>query len=403
MYAKEMIRDTKYWTIQQVTEASTAISEAAQILAAGGTVAFPTETVYGLGADARNTKAVEQIFAAKGRPSDNPLIVHIAKLDQLDAFVLPYSETARRLMDRFWPGPLTIVLPVRADAISPKVTAGLTTVGMRMPDHEVALRLIAASGCPIAAPSANRSGRPSPTLASHVREDLAGRIDGIVDGGPTGVGLESTVIELIGDRVNVLRPGGITVEELREVVAEVTLDPALIRTTDIAPSDAIIPATDADLQLNDVNSSTSDDSLPAASRTAAHVSNKDAASLAPRSPGMKYAHYAPRGIMRIVKGDAPERVTAWIQAELEQAKRRGERSGVLAFEEHIGAYRADVVVSCGSLHALEGAAHRLYAALRAFDEQGITFILAEACPEEGMGLAVMNRLVKAAGHRIVQL
>lgn len=394
MYAKEMIRDTKYWTIQQGDEASAAISEAAQILASGGTVAFPTETVYGLGADARNTEAVEQIFAAKGRPSDNPLIVHIAKLEQLDDFVLPYSETAKRLMDRFWPGPLTIVLPVRSDAISPKVTAGLTTVGMRMPDHEVALQLIAASGCPIAAPSANRSGRPSPTLASHVREDLAGRIDGIVDGGPTGVGLESTVIELIGDRVNVLRPGGITVEQLREVVAEVTLDPALTRTTDIAPIDALMAV---DAQLHEINHTASDHGLPALSHAV------DQTSPGPRSPGMKYAHYAPRGMMRIVKGGTPEQVSAWIQAELEQAARRGERSGVLAFDEHIGEYHANVVVSCGSLHALEGAAHRLYAALREFDEQEVTFILAEACPEEGMGLAVMNRLVKAAGHRIVQL
>jgi len=398
MQANEMIRNTTYWEVRDLEASTEALDEAAQILASGGTVAFPTETVYGLGADARSTSAVEQIFAAKGRPSDNPLIVHIANIADLDTLVLPYNSTARQLMDRFWPGPLTIVLPVRPGVISPRVTAGLSTVGVRMPAHDVALALIARAGCPVAAPSANRSGRPSPTLAGHVREDLAGRIDGIVDGGPTGVGVESTVVELIGDRVNVLRPGGITVEALREVAAEVTIDPALTRTSDIAPCDAIAASTE---QITDVSRHAGDSAL--AQDTAEHAAPADDAGHTPRSPGMKYAHYAPRGTMSIVKGDAPGQVSAWIQAELDAASQRGERSGVLAFDEHIAAYRADVVVSCGSLHALEHAAQRLYAALREFDEQGVTFILAEACPEDGIGLAVMNRLVKAAGHRIIQL
>jgi len=397
MQANEMTRNTSYWEVQDMDASNEALTEAARILASGGTVAFPTETVYGLGADARSTSAVEQIFAAKGRPSDNPLIVHIADPADLDSLVLPYNETARRLMERFWPGPLTIVLPVRPGVISPRVTAGLSTVGVRMPAHDVALALIARAGCPVAAPSANRSGRPSPTLAAHVREDLAGRIDGIVDGGPTGVGVESTVVELVGDRVNVLRPGGITVEALREVAAEVTIDPALTRTTDIAPSDAVSAAAPP------VDAHRSEGGSALAEGAAEHVAPADAEGHAPRSPGMKYAHYAPRGTMRIVKGDTPEQVSAWIQAELDAASQRGECSGVLAFDEHIAAYHADVVVSCGSLHALEYAAQRLYAALREFDEQGVTFILAEACPEEGIGLAVMNRLVKAAGHRIIQL
>ncbi|WP_227793356.1 L-threonylcarbamoyladenylate synthase [Paenibacillus guangzhouensis] len=393
-----MIRNTTYWEVQNIEASGEALTEAARILALGGTVAFPTETVYGLGADARSTSAVEQIFAAKGRPSDNPLIVHIADPADLDSLVLPYNETARRLMDRFWPGPLTIVLPVRSGVISPRVTAGLSTVGVRMPAHDVALALIARSGCPVAAPSANRSGRPSPTLAAHVREDLAGRIDGIVDGGPTGVGVESTVVELVGDRVNVLRPGGITVEALREVAAEVTIDPALTRTSDIAPSEAIAAAAEPAVDVSRCEGGSA-----LAVGAAEHAAPADAEGHAPRSPGMKYAHYAPRGTMRIVKGDAPEQVSAWIQAELDAASQRGERSGVLAFDEHIASYRADVVVSCGSLHALEHAAQRLYAALREFDEQGVTFILAEACPEDGIGLAVMNRLVKAAGHQIIQL
>lgn len=381
------VKQTKHWFIDlDRADSEQKLKEAARIIADGGTLAFPTETVYGLGADARNTQAVERIFEAKGRPSDNPLIVHISEMSQLDEIVLPYADDAKRLMERFWPGPLTIVLPVRPGAISPRVTAGLPTVAVRMPAHDIALRLIAASGCPVAAPSANRSGRPSPTLAEHVREDLEGRIDGIVDGGPTGVGVESTVVELAPGGVNVLRPGGVTPAQLQSIVTKVTIDPGLDRAMNIAVQpDASAPAG-------------ADAELPAAAHSAAGESPA-----APRSPGMKYAHYAPRGVMRIVRGAAPEQVTAWIQAALDAAMQRGERCGVLAFDEHATAYRADLVVSCGSVHALEEAAQRLYAALRSFDEQGITYILAEACPEDGLGLAVMNRLIKAAGHRVVQL
>ncbi|MEK4664838.1 L-threonylcarbamoyladenylate synthase, partial [Priestia sp. FSL H7-0729] len=205
------------------------LQAAAACLRQGQTVAFPTETVYGLGADARSTAAVEAVFVAKGRPSDNPLIVHIAHRDQLDALVTEVNETAEALMAAFWPGPLTLVLPVRKGAVSPRVTAGLDTVAVRMPDHPVALQLIAAAACPVAAPSANRSGRPSPTLASHVREDLDGRIGGIVDGGPTGVGVESTVVQVGDDgTVTILRPGGITAEQLSAVAARVATDPALL-------------------------------------------------------------------------------------------------------------------------------------------------------------------------------
>lgn len=348
-----------------MTQAGSKLAEAGAVLASGGTVAFPTETVYGLGADARNTEAVEAVFAAKGRPSDNPLIVHIASLDQLDGLVSSVNETAAKLMEAFWPGPLTLVLPVAEGAVSPRVTAGLDTVAVRMPDHEVALRLIAAAGCPVAAPSANRSGRPSPTLAEHVSEDLGGRIDGIVDGGATGVGVESTVV-LAGDDgiVTVLRPGGITAEELARYAAGVQLDPAL--PTGTHPGSAADPG-------------------PAA---------------APRSPGMKYTHYAPKGELRVIAGSAPQ-VADRIQAELDAAKARGEITGVLAFDEHLPFYRADCVLSLGSLTRLETAAHRLYAALRRFDDSGVTYMLAEACPEDGLGAAVMNRLLKAAGHRMI--
>ncbi|WP_245954842.1 L-threonylcarbamoyladenylate synthase [Fontibacillus phaseoli] len=346
-------------------DAERSLAEAGALLAAGGTVAFPTETVYGLGADARNTAAVEAIFAAKGRPSDNPLIVHIADVSALAGLVTEVNETAQALMEAFWPGPLTLVLPVAPGAVSPRVTAGLDTVAVRMPAHGIALRLIAAAGCPVAAPSANRSGRPSPTLASHVGDDLAGRIDGIVDGGPTGVGVESTVVEAGADGiVTVLRPGGITVEELARHVAGVRLDAALQSGGGVSEADG----------------------MPA-----------------PRSPGMKYTHYAPRGALRVVTGPAPEVVAGAIQAELDAAKARGEVTGVLAFDEHLPFYRADCVLSLGSLTALETAAHRLYGALRRFDDSGVTFIMAESCPQEGLGAAVMNRLLKAAGQQVINV
>ncbi|WP_182914677.1 L-threonylcarbamoyladenylate synthase [Paenibacillus thiaminolyticus] len=362
---------TKRWTVdaERPLEGQPAIMEAAALLAAGGTVAFPTETVYGLGADARDTQAVERIFAAKGRPSDNPLIVHIADRAMLDELVEPFGATARRLMDRFWPGPLTIVLPARPGAVSPRVTAGLATVGVRMPAHSTALALIRAAACPVAAPSANRSGRPSPTRAEHVAEDLDGRIGGIVDGGPTGVGVESTVVELHGERIHVLRPGGVTIAMLREIAADVTIDPA------VDPDGAL--------------------AAPAAQEAGE-------TSAAPRSPGMKYAHYAPQGTLTIVQSASPEAAARRIQAELDAARERGERTGVLAFTEHAAAYRADVVVPLGSVSAPEEAAHRLYEGLRRFDEEGVGFIMAEACSTEGIGLAVMNRLLKAAGHRVIR-
>ncbi|WP_431086351.1 L-threonylcarbamoyladenylate synthase [Paenibacillus sp. 8b26] len=349
---------------QALVAAEKGIREAAVLLQAGETVAFPTETVYGLGADARSTEAVESVFAAKGRPSDNPLIVHISDPAQLDGMVTEVNDTARALMDAFWPGPLTLVLPVIPQALSPRVTAGLDTVGVRMPDHPVALRLIAEAGCPLAAPSANRSGRPSPTLAQHVREDLEGRIGGILDGGPTGVGLESTVVQAGDDgTVTILRPGGVTAEQLAAVARAVELDPALA---------AASPGEDADCP-------------------------------APRSPGMKYTHYAPRGRLSVVQGPSSAEVTGWICAALAEASARGERTAVLAFDEHAAGYAGERVYTLGKLDALHEAAQRLYGVLRRCDEEGVTYILAEACPPKGLGDAVMNRLLKAAGHRVVRL
>lgn len=352
---------TRVWHLGGGKQDAQAIAEAAALLRNGGTVAFPTETVYGLGADARNTEAVSGIFRAKGRPSDNPLIVHIADVSQLEELLEPWSELAGELMARFWPGPLTLVLPVRAGAVSPLVTAGLNTLGVRMPRHETALRLIAAADCPVAAPSANRSGRPSPTEAAHVADDLTGAISGIVDDGPAGVGLESTVVELVPgggsdgrEAIRILRPGGISAEALR-AAGEVLED------------------SDSELEPQ-----------------------------APRSPGMKYRHYAPKGRLIVVAGNG-EQAAAHIRRELAEASRSGRRTGVLTYQEHAELYEADLVAVCGSLADLDAAARGLYAALREFDAQQIEAIWAEACPAEGIGAAFMNRLVKAASGRMEQV
>ncbi|GGA12493.1 threonylcarbamoyl-AMP synthase [Paenibacillus marchantiophytorum] len=354
---------TMYWKVEpgSGTDRISSLAEAAMLLREGETVAFPTETVYGLGADATNTEAVERIFKAKGRPSDNPLIVHIADRTQLSGLVEMESVTLdhQRLMDVFWPGPLTIVLPVRTGGISPLVTAGLATVGIRIPDHPVALELLREAGLPIAAPSANSSGRPSPTLAEHVRDDLDGRIGGLMDGGATGVGVESTVIQLADGELYILRPGGVTAEQLRSVLPNLRMH---------------------EPEREDVE-----------------------ASETPRAPGMKYTHYAPQGFMHIVQGDKAEAVMAWIQQDIRAARARGESTGVLTFEERASQYDADLVIACGSLSEPASIAHGLYAALRQFDQQGIAYIAAEGCPEVGIGLAIMNRLRKAAGHRLVRV
>lgn len=387
---------TKYWDVTKHLAddriqllADEQIQAAGTLLQQGGTVAFPTETVYGLGADARNTAAVDTVFKAKGRPSDNPLIVHIAHRDQLEELVLEVPPLASALMDAYWPGPLTIVLPIREGVLSPRVTAGLNTVGIRMPDHPVALAIIEAADCPIAAPSANVSGRPSPTLASHVREDLDGRIGAIVDGGPAGVGVESTVVRVLDTgSIQVLRPGGITDKQIKDVTG------AKIVSGSSAESEARVamkPQNNSQLEETDT------EALP--------LVGQQPDKLVPLSPGIKYTHYAPQGELSIVKGDSPDKVAAWIEQALLREAERGAVTGLLAFEEHLDLYHqpAGSVISLGSLAHLDEAARILYAALRRFDETGATFMLAEACEEDGIGVAVMNRLVKAAGGRIITI
>lgn len=328
------------------------MQQAAALLRQGETVAFPTETVYGLGANALDAQAVDKIFTAKGRPSDNPLIVHIAHRADVDKLAGRVPEAAVACMDHFWPGPLTIVLPCRADVVPANVTAGLDTVGLRMPDHTTALHLIDQAGVPLAAPSANRSGRPSPTTADHVWEDLHGRIAGIVDGGPSGVGVESTVLDLSGDIPMILRPGGVTQEMLLEVLPRVEFDPALLTGQGT-----------------------------------------------PKSPGVKYTHYAPQGEMVIVEG-ANDR--AVIQQLLDKARKEGRKTGVLTTEERVYAYDADEVITAGKRNDLLTVAAGLYDAIRRFDHAGVETICAESFPEAGVGVAIMNRLRKAAGQRVIR-
>lgn len=343
--------------IAQVAVGHKGLQQAATWLRAGKLVAFPTETVYGLGADARQDEAVARIFTAKDRPQDNPLIVHVADRRQLEEWTESIPTVAEQLMQRFWPGPLSIVLSVKKGVLSEVVTAGLPTVAVRMPDHPTALELIRAANIPIAAPSANRSGRPSPTQADHVLEDLSGRIAAVVDSGPTGIGLESTVVTVDHGRVQILRPGGISVHELR--AAGFIVD---------------------------------DDCFDDQSET----------SLAPQSPGVKYTHYAPKGRLLLVQGadiatSTRQKVQRHVQAQIEM--NRTLRTAVLTYDEHVASYQADLVISLGSIDDMDQWAKTLYAALRTCDAEQIEWIVAEFYPRtDGLGLALSNRLLKAAGY-----
>ncbi|WP_079478460.1 L-threonylcarbamoyladenylate synthase [Halobacillus salinus] len=336
---------TKMWIPENPSDPKDAsIQEAARLLNHQEVVAFPTETVYGLGADATNEKAVSGIFEAKGRPSDNPLIVHVSNREQVDLMVNHIPDVAYSLMEAFWPGPLTLIMESNGAAAS-NVTAGLSTIGIRMPNHPLALALLEATGKPLAAPSANRSGRPSPTKAGHVKQDLDGRVAGILDGGTTGVGLESTVLDCTSDVPVILRPGGITKEQLEEVLPHVAIDPAL----------------------------------------AGSESDK------PKSPGMKYTHYAPESPLWLVEGEDD-----FFIEQLEQLKRDGQRVGVIASHELAGKLDHAPVIRCGSRDQLSEVAVKLYDALREFKRSEVDIILTEAFSEKGVGAAVMNRLRKAA-------
>ncbi|MHC0036531.1 L-threonylcarbamoyladenylate synthase [Pseudoneobacillus sp. C159] len=345
--------NTNYWIVDKFVgklRDYPQIQQAAELLRKNEVVAFPTETVYGLGGNAENDEAVGKIFAAKGRPSDNPLIIHIAHKEQISAFVESVPVKAEKLMDAFWPGPLTIIFQKKAGVLSEKATAGLETVGVRIPDHPVALAVLEACRLPIAAPSANRSGKPSPTTGQHVLEDLEGRVSGILDGGATGVGVESTVIDCTEEVPIILRPGGVTQAQIEAVIGQVRLDAAL---TNLAE--------------------------------------------APKSPGMKYQHYAPDAPLFLVQGSLP----FW-QELIAAKKAEGLRVGVLTTEERLAEFAsADVVLACGRRGNLESVAGALYGTLRTFNEANVDVIFSEMFPNEGVGQAIMNRLDKAAGHRVI--
>jgi L-threonylcarbamoyladenylate synthase len=336
--------------VWRIHEQERALAEVAQCLRAGGLVAFPTETVYGLGVHAGRPEAVARLFAAKKRPADNPLIVHVATADAARALVRDVHPIETALMQAFWPGPLTLVLTARADAVCPAVMAHTDRVAVRVPDHPIAQAILDAVGVPIAAPSANVSGRPSPTTAQHVLDDLAECIDGVVDGGNVSVGIESTVVAVDKGVVTILRHGAVTAERIAAV----------------APID--------------------------------HNPRPDA----PVAPGVRHAHYAPRGTMCVVEG-LEEEVQRYIRQQLQEDRARGYRTAVLAYASSVSMYDADVVSCLAPRGQMHVAAQSLYASLRACDDARIERIYAEGCPRIGLGLALMDRLVRAAAHRCIQV
>ena len=382
------------------------LKEAASILRSGGLVAFPTETVYGLGGNALDEDAARKIYAAKGRPSDNPLIAHVSCVEEVAPLVKEIPEAGRKLMEAFWPGPLTMIFP-KSEKVPYGTTGGLDTVAIRMPDDPVANRLIALAGVPVAAPSANTSGRPSPTTADHVWQDMNGRIEMIIDGGPVGIGVESTIVDVSSAVPSVLRPGAITMEMLAEVLGEVSVDPA------------ILGPLSADVR--------------------------------PKAPGMKYKHYAPKADLTLVEpGTGTEREsgaeqvtgaeqktgsgqktgaeqkngadrntgadpeTGLDEAQLQAMIRKvrelsrekieaGYKVGVICTDESRGCYTDGEVRSIGARKSQASVAHNLYALLREFDDLGVDYIFSESFPKDHLGQAIMNRLSKAAGYKIVKV
>lgn len=351
---ENLVRGTRVFAVDSANPAEEALAQAAEVLRGGGLIAFPTETVYGLGANALDGDAVAKIYEAKGRPADNPLIVHVADREGVKQVAAVIPPKAEQLMERFWPGPLTLVLP-KTPAVPDAVTCGLTTVGVRMPNHPVALGLIRAAGVPIAAPSANLSGRPSPTSAEHVIEDIAGRVDVVLDGGETGVGLESTVLDMTADPPVLLRPGGVTVEQLTAAIGPIVVDRSI---AGAAPNER------------------------------------------PRSPGMKYKHYAPKAPVILVDGPVLQ-MQAKIRDLLYEYQEEGRRVGIMCSVESRGVYDAPVILEYGTREKPATIASDLFSTLRAFDRHQVDVILAEGVPSTGIGLAIMNRLRRAAGGRVV--
>lgn len=352
--------NTKLINLADLSEEKAAqiLQEAGEIIRSGGLVAFPTETVYGLGADGLNEDASRKIYAAKGRPSDNPLIIHIARMEQVDEIACNISEAARRVMDAFWPGPLTVILQKKS-CVPDGTTGGLATVAIRMPSHPVARALIEESGRMIAAPSANASGRPSPTLAQHVYEDLQGRIPMILDGGAVGIGIESTIVDFTGEKPMILRPGFISEEMLEGITGEISTDPAM-------------------------------------------KSKKAVKNVVAKAPGMKYRHYAPRGQLILVEGDV-KAVIDRINREVLDKTARGYRVVILGTEESLPAYVAGYRMCLGSRRNPDSIAAGLYRLLRDCDAFEADYIYSESFFANGLGNAIMNRMLKAAGYQLISL
>lgn len=334
------------------------LQEACKILQQGGLVAFPTETVYGLGGDALRPEASAKIYEAKGRPSDNPLIVHIADMEALEDVAQNIPEAAYKLARHFWPGPLTMIFS-KKEKVPKSTTGGLDTVAVRMPSHPIARALIRESGVYIAAPSANTSGRPSPTKAEHVQEDLDGRIDMIIDGGAVGIGLESTIVDMSTGIPTILRPGYITKEMLEEVLGQVQVDPAIL-------------------------------------------ARKIDPNIVAKAPGMKYRHYAPKGQMTIVEGDT-EKVIEAINTFCRDKMKEGRSVAVIATEETRGRYQCDNIRSIGSRRTEGSIAAGLYDILREMDHIGAEYIFAESFEQDSLGKAIMNRMLKAAAYHVINV
>lgn len=332
------------------------ICQAGEILKKGGLVAFPTETVYGLGANALDEEAAMKTYAAKGRPSDNPLIVHIADMKDLPKIVTEIPEAAKKVAEKYWPGPLTMIFQ-KSDLVPHGTTGGLDTVAVRMPDHPIARDLILAGGGYISAPSANTSGRPSPTTAQHVEEDLTGKIDMIVDGGPVDIGVESSILDVTVDPPMILRPGAITKEMFESVVGTVAVDHTLIK-----PDSKEVP----------------------------------------KAPGMKYRHYAPKAQLTVVEGDT-DAVVNYINERTAEHVANGMRAGIIATAETMEQYLAGDVKCIGTRADERTIAAGLFGVLREFDSDGVNVIYSEAFQEEGIGSAIMNRLLKAAGHQVIHV
>ena len=330
------------------------IEDAGNIIKAGGLVAFPTETVYGLGGDALNAKSSEKIYAAKGRPSDNPLIVHIDTWDSMSVICDDIPEAAKKLADVFWPGPLTMIVK-KNNKVPYETTGGLDTVAVRMPDHKVALEFIKAAGGFIAAPSANTSGRPSPTLAEHVREDMDGRIEMILDGGRVGIGVESTIVDLTDGKPVILRPGFITEEMLEKVLGDVDTDRTIMEGTSKAR---------------------------------------------PKAPGMKYRHYAPKASMTLVEGETDD-IARIMNEKTKESRENGLKVGIMCSSEVYDLVGGDVKVNLGNKDDEEEIARNIYKVLRDFDEDDVDVIYCQCFSKKGFGMAVMNRLLKAAGYNVI--